>query len=745
MNHVFISYSRKDKVEVEHFVEMLNQIGIETWFDQRSLPVSLPWLDEIRDAIQEAVLFVICDSSNWRGSVACSTEMATATEFAKDVALITVRDLNDRGVEEVRNALGALTRSTFDLVELRVRARDWDRSGRRNQHLLGRHERKRLERSCGTDHQSENLIEFYLNACKRRTRRKTLLGSLGAVIAAVSGLFTWLIFEAPGYVGTNTQQVRERQNELMSITDVTPRNVYWGMQLAVDLPADTEAALVALGLMKASMYPTPDDAFELPGGEKTFPLQVIDDMVVVAFPDGTTYGRRVEETNIRTASKLDSFQPVAQETMTSLRVESVTNTGIIEIFSDDLLLRRFIAPGVVTDVEISPDGRSAAASVGDGIVIYDIESGRLRQHLRGAAGMVTDIAWTDDSSRIWSVAGEHAVSWSVSNARRLVNEPSTWFQAVVPAQTGGFWAADRGGLIRRFDLETGRELERIDVGRSVLLVGHDPTNSWMYLASTSDPNDVLVDLTSGTFAELPTLDCSHGRPQVIDEGTLVLIPCLDEGLRMIDTSTGQARFTIPIEGGARSVTVSADRSTAYVGGSAGVIWKVDLERLSVEQVHHLRCGTEITEIINSNDDHLLPVGKGTGRLGCSAIGLKSKSFDWNSWSDDVSDTIQARAGAFVTEPELFAVGYSNGTVVVRPTVNLLPSFSYHSGNGAIRSMFHHESTDELIVATQSGIIDVIPSISAITSNSDLLRLISDRLSRAFELGLADPLPNTLRP
>src|SRR3954454_8311975 len=59
MHHVFVSYSRRDAEWVNHLVRWLEQAGVGVWLDQRDIPVTLPWLEEVSDAILEADLFVM--------------------------------------------------------------------------------------------------------------------------------------------------------------------------------------------------------------------------------------------------------------------------------------------------------------------------------------------------------------------------------------------------------------------------------------------------------------------------------------------------------------------------------------------------------------------------------------------------------------------------------------------------------------------------------------------------------------
>ena len=48
------------------------------------------------------------------------------------------------------------------------------------------------------------------------------------------------------------------------------------------------------------------------------------------------------------------------------------------------------------------------------------------------------------------------------------------------------WVVERAGALRLVDVASGRETDRIDVGRAIYSAGFDPTNRWVYLAAEDD-------------------------------------------------------------------------------------------------------------------------------------------------------------------------------------------------------------------------------------------------------------------
>jgi hypothetical protein len=61
--HVFISYSRDDKVRANELRQALEAAGVPVWFDKSELWPGEDWRAKIRQAISDnALLFVACFS-----------------------------------------------------------------------------------------------------------------------------------------------------------------------------------------------------------------------------------------------------------------------------------------------------------------------------------------------------------------------------------------------------------------------------------------------------------------------------------------------------------------------------------------------------------------------------------------------------------------------------------------------------------------------------------------------------------
>lgn len=107
---------------------------------------------------------------------------------------------------------------------------------------------------------------------------------------------------------------------------------------------------------------------------------------------------------------------------------------------------------------------------------------------------------------------------------------------------------------------------------------------------------------------------------------------------------------------------------------------------------------------------------------------------FDAFADPVGDARAALAAALVgPKSEVFAVGYTDGTIALHPTTNVLPSITEGSAPGAIRAMFG--TATGVVVVTRTGVIASVPVDVVGLSNRYLANEAAERLRRAKELGL----------
>jgi hypothetical protein len=137
---------------------------------------------------------------------------------------------------------------------------------------------------------------------------------------------------------------------------------------------------------------------------------------------------------------------------------------------------------------------------------------------------------------------------------------------------------------------------------------------------------------------------------------------------------------------------------------------------------------------------LTTAGSGTGTAGCSARGLRlggkpgATSWRFDAVNDPTTPSILAEAAAFSTGGHVFAYGYSDGTIDLHSTMNILPTLTLTSVDGAIRDMLV-TSSDDLLVATDAGVVQRIPLCDSCLTDRHLAAVAAAELRRSSELGL----------
>ena len=146
--------------------------------------------------------------------------------------------------------------------------------------------------------------------------------------------------------------------------------------------------------------------------------------------------------------------------------------------------------------------------------------------------------------------------------------------------------------------------------------------------------------------------------------------------------------------------------------------------------------------VSPGDQAVIPVGSGSGQGTCTAVGLRTsgdppaspESWTWNHLLEPQEQSIYASAVAFSAHGGSFAIGYSNGTITLHPTVNLTPVLTSNTADGMIRDMLTLPG-NKLIFVTNTGMVQRLPICDSCISNATLAKVAASRLKLAERLGL----------
>lgn len=700
MHHVFISYSRTDADWVNRLAQRLETAGNPIWLDQRDIPMTLPWFEQIGDAIAAADVFLICDSPASRESANCGAETRLAFEAEKPTVEVTVG-------EDLTAAAGGVTRARAGLhpshrarTELAVLARDWDRGGRERSALISARERRRLSGQIVAQPRVGSLEQAFLKASRRRARRRK---TISALILAVVGLSILAAFGVDAAV-EQYEEANDRLGAAYSHTNRALREIaedpYAGLAEAAAL-GQNESATDAEVITGALGIPVPVAAFRVSAG--------------------------------------DGLEKGEEDPPPGWRLETRPDSSVVDVFREDVLWRRVAFSQPPRALALSPDGRELAAAAGSFAEIADLRLGRVRTELSGAVGPIRNLAWSTDGARLWALGRGLAVSWDARDGEVLLNLPEERFEALLPSGEGMAWVVGESGLLRRFDVDSGRVLATLRVPDEVNSGGGAPDGS---VAALSGERGLWIVPLDGAAPRLvPMGECSLGRPVFADPATFYL-PCIGGDLLRMSARTAEIERRIRVSPiGVFAVRPLPRSDVLLASDTLSGLFAVRADGKGKE-IFRGGCGGSITRIaVDSGGRVVAPVGSGTGFAGCLRRGVLDGEDpgDPSAWTfdalNDPSRSALAEAAAVSAGGDVFAYGYSDGTVILHPTVNILPALTVTNVIGEIRDMYA-SGDDQLLVATAGGILQRLPLCGRCLSNRSLAKLARARLQRGLKLGTA---------
>ncbi|CAG7643846.1 toll/interleukin-1 receptor domain-containing protein [Actinacidiphila bryophytorum] len=749
LHSVFISYSRRDSSWVDALVADLTRQGVRCWIDREGIPFSVPWREEVEDAVQACDLFLVCDSEHWRTSSACATEAAYAVTYGKVRLDVPVgRDVG-AAAEETARAWRQAARRHGTATELAVRARDWDADGRTHKGLA--HWRLRRKFDALRRQRDLSAVESaYIAASRRRTRRQS----------AVSGALTLLLLTAylsgrvaPGVekeVNRRLAVQADRFTDTRTALALIQQDPYRGLQLAAGLGSDESVADAEI-LEAALGADLPDDAFTLPVAGRRFADPAVGALVRVTAGDGTTWQRAAADRTRREAARAPAGAApgVTHRAADAPAVRWQAGSARIQVFGGGEPLRTVVLPAAARGAaRISPDQRWVAVPTDAGVALVSVSRGTVRDVLTGAHTPVTDVVWAAKGDRVWGLAGTAVLSWNLADGQVLLDRPGEWFTDLLPAgDPAHLWVTGRDGQLRLLDADSGEVVRTVKVQGGIGLAAGDPAGRHAAVTWSLEPSLHVVDLATGTAAPvaLPS-GCHPGRPGYAHDGRHLYVPCLQSDVLVVDAGTLRVtgRIGVPAPG-VTALAPAPSGDGLFLATLNGEIYSAAPGSAPV-LLHRVGCAPDIEAIATAPGPRILPVGTGTGVSGCTQLARPQGhgGYHWDSLMDAPPDSVLALGAAYDPTGEAFAIGYSDGTLVLHPSGNAMPRQVLTHVPGGIRSLLTLPgppgTPGSLYAATREGAVVRVPWCPSCLSNKAMAKAAGLRLLRDRELGLT-----TLRP
>lgn len=715
MHHVFISYSRRDFPQVRPLVDQLRDQGCEVWLDQTDIPVSVPWLDEIEEAIRGAIVVCICDSAHWRSSENCAIEDQLATDHGKAIVRWNLVDEDHRSAaHRIVGTRAERDPADYLACDLLTSSFRWSKygktaaglaTGRRLKALvkLGRLGRTTLDRAA----------REYLQASMRRRRRRRTFTIAGSLLTAI----TLLTIQ----VATGTQREVERRFQASTAQVAAgvngdlalEHNVYFGMAQAVDstgaLP-EKFASRQLLGQALAEVVPIRAKRGPAPAVRSTTSISAI-----------SAYTRHV--------ATAGATRPTV--TITDHRGR---------------LVRRLATVGTITALAWSSSGRYLAVACGDGATVYDTGNAAVVWRLRGVPGAVVQLAWSDrDRHVVGTTSDGLQVEWNTVQARVASRVPDAWFMDLA-AQTSSpkMAAVSRDGRVFGFDGRTGMlewSTSRVASGFSTA-VSRGPRAAWLVARQQDSASRLDLLSASGDLEHSMAIpDCKAGDVDYSEESQAAVVACGRDVAVVVDlTGTWHSRRAdLPLLDTAAVVTSG---NTAIAGGGPGELVQLDLGTLKSTLVAY---GTSLCFYsdhrlaLTPNGQMLFNTGTDAAN-GCSfRFTKKEKAWKRNALMLPLTDAAdESRAIAISPDGRTVALGFSDGTIRALDVDRFTSQTLRHDLGGEIRGLAYTPDGGSLAAITRDGDLAIYPTTNDQLTGAEERAELSSRLTNAIALGLYTP-------
>lgn len=154
MQHVFISYSRRNKDFVGQVAQWLADAGLDIWIDWEDIDIAVDWLEEIFAGIETSDNFLFIMSPDSLESVICHLEIAHARKHQKRIIPVLYRNF------EVKDAASAIADAKLNQIVINTLSGEGLLSVfEANYHVLSRHNWFFLDADDAFDNAMPNLLD----------------------------------------------------------------------------------------------------------------------------------------------------------------------------------------------------------------------------------------------------------------------------------------------------------------------------------------------------------------------------------------------------------------------------------------------------------------------------------------------------------------------------------------------------------------------------------------------------------
>lgn len=711
MQHVFISYSRRDSAFADELLAEFQRAGIDAWIDRRNLPVSVPWLEDVQYAISGALVVVACRSPEFDRSTACGQEIAVATELGVPVSDAFVTEPVAQAVKRTRAVLEQAPKAGILRAEITRRAVDWKRAGRSHRALASgkllrdvRHASRRGDLRLSPD------VSAFLRSSARRDRRRRVIGGLGAATIGLCFGITWLLNEASERLERDLVRTAEVMTESRGTALLLEHDPYRGI---------LEAAKTASR--------SPDDAFA--------PRDRLMRALAVPVP---IRSRAVSRSRARGfTGRCPSRGRCRSATVRGYVATSSSLDGVVTLRdAGGRIVRRISAGAAPGALAISPDRRVLAVGRDADVGLYSLVSGTRLSSLRGGKGSVTGLAWSADARDVTALMdGSRTMTWRWRGARTVLDRPGTWFLALSPvANDGSVLAVARDGTIHAANVRhPGPPADAVKTNAKGLVGAVFPPRGDAIVLLGDRVS--VVNRTSGAVIRARDVGCGVVSGRATASGREIWVTCANGPVKLLDLATLAERATADAGQLGALRILPGERELLTAGSSFSIMSSAPGR--PARTLLAKPCGRPWGIDADAARSTLVVVGDGAGRVGCTYVGHRRDDGDWHFDGHLLPRRPgqQGRVARLSPDGSVAAVGYSDGTVATFTLPAQTPGWLHAGLGGAVRAIEYTPDGKELVVATREGLIEALPACAHCDDARALAQVALDRLAAAREMGL----------